>query len=119
MDIVSGFNEKPKIKMAWRAMWFGLSALIVPFLWGFLGTIIRPILDPASLEGRESFDLGNNLGIGAVIVSLIFVFMAARKCVVAYKQGERSWVLWAGAALSLVVGSFWVIMIAGELIYPH
>ena len=118
--IISTFKEKPKTNTAWWAMGLGLSTLLIPPLLGIFTAVIRPIIDKASMEGRESSgNLGANIGFGAGVVVLILSVSAIITGVRAYKKGERSWVLWVGFVPAILVGAFWVFMIIGEFIFPH
>lgn len=118
MVIISKFNEKPKSKTAWQALWLGLSTLLIPPFLGFFAAVLRPLIDPASMEGRED-TLGFEMGFGVVGVTLILTFFAIKTSVKAYRLGERSWVMWLGLIPALLIGFFWISMIAGELLFPH
>jgi len=37
----------------------------------------------------------------------------------AFKQGERSWVLWLVFIPAILNGALWIFMIIGEFIFPH
>ena len=117
-EIISKFREKPKTQIAWHGMWLGLSVLLIPPFLGFFAAVIRPLIDPESMVGRED-RLGFEMGFGVVIFTLILTFLAIRACFKAYKLGERSWVMWTGLAPSILIGLFWIFMIAGELLSPH
>lgn len=70
------------------------------------------------MEGRGD-KLGVEMGFGLVAFSLILVFFALRKSIASYKLGERSWAMWLGLVPSILIGLFWIFMIAGEILYPH
>lgn len=117
-EIISKFKEKPKTKTAWWAMWLGLGSLLIPLILGIFTTVIRPIIDPVSMVGRESngiFGMGFGSGVIALILSASTIITGVR----VFKKGERSWVLWAGFVPAILVGAFWVFMIIGEFVFPH
>lgn len=116
--IISKFSQKPKNQTTWQGMWLGLSTLLIPPALGIFASAIRPLIDPASMEGRED-RLGIEMGFGLVILSLVLVFFSFKLSIKAYKQGERSWVMWSGLIPSILIGLFWIFMIVGELFFPH
>jgi len=116
--IISKFGEKPKNKTTWYGLWFGLGASLVPLFLGVFTSVIRPLIDPASMEGRE-YGLGVEIGFGAVMISLVLVFFALKILIKSYKLGERSWVVWLGLILSILIFLNWIFMIAGEFLFLH
>lgn len=118
--IVSHFLEKPKFQTTWSGMWFGLSSLLIPPFLGIFAALSRYWYDPESMQGREGFNvLGAGMGFGMVLLSLILISLALRHSIRAYKQGERSWVVWLGMVPATLIGLFWIMMIAGEILFPH
>ncbi len=115
-EIISKFREKPKTKTAWWAMWLGLSSLLVMPLLGLFDSVIRPIIDPISVNSENT---GVRIGLGVGVLALIFSISAIVAGVSAFKKGERSWVLWVGFIPAILVGAFWVFMIIGEFLFPH
>lgn len=118
METVSRFNEKPKNQTTWKAMWLGLGTILLPLVLSFLSAVIRPIIDPESMVGREN-SWGIGMGFGGVGVTLILVVYAIKMSVESFKQGERSWILWLGFISAVISGLFWFFMIIGELLFPH
>lgn len=118
-EIISRFKEKPKTRIAWRAMWLGLSTLLIPPFLGIFSAVIRPMIDPASMEGRESDPLGMSMGFGVGIFSLSLSIFAFITGIRAFKQGERSWLLWLGFVPATFIVCFWIMMIVGEFLFPH
>jgi hypothetical protein len=111
-NVISKFKEKPKT--VWWVMGLGLSSILVFPFFGIFAAVIRPIIDKASSE-----IVGAVIGFGSMIVALILIVSALVIGVRAFKQGERSLVLWVGFVPAILVGAFWVIMIIGEFIFPH
>ena len=87
-EIISKFREKPRTKTAWWAMGLGLATILGGPALGIFAAVIRPIIDKASMEGREnSGNLGANIGFGAGAVVLILSVSAIITSVRAYKKG--------------------------------
>ena len=113
--ILSSFKEKPKTKNAWKVMWIGLSSLLVGPFFGYFMAFLRKTLDPISYNpslGLPTGFLGVILGLGLAITSIVLF-------VKNYKLGERSYVLWIGLIPAILISSFWIFMIVGELLFPH
>ncbi len=113
-EIISHFKEKPKTKIAWWVMGLGLATFLVPPFLGIFTAVIRPMIDEASSE-----NIGAAVGFGAAALALglsVAALVIGRR---AFKQGERSWVLWLGFIPAMLIGAFWVLMIVGEFIFPH
>jgi hypothetical protein len=115
-EIISKFNEKPKTKMAWRAMYFGLATLLIPQFLGIFAAVIRPMIDRASVNNEN---VGRTIGFGFGILALILSISALITGICAFRKGERSWVLWVGFVPAILIGAFWVFMIIGEFVFPH
>ena len=114
-EIISKFKEKPRTKTAWWAMWLGLSTVLGgPMLLGIYTAVIRPIIDITISENA-----GQIIGFGSMIVALISLISALVLGIVAFRKGERSWVLWLGFIPAILAGVFWIFMIIGEFIFPH
>lgn len=99
-------------------MWLGLSCLLIPPFLGIFASVLKPLIDPASMLGRTD-RLGIQMGVGLVALSLALVFLALKSSIKAYLLGERSWVMWLGLISSMAIGLFWIMMIVGELAFPH
>lgn len=113
-EIISHFKEKPKTKTAWQAMYLGLATfLAVPFI-GIFAAVIRPIIDKVSNE-----NIGAVIGFLIGPLVLILPVFALIYSIRAFKQGERSWVMWVGFIPAILVAVFWVFMIVGEFVFPH
>lgn len=113
-EIISRFDEKPKTKTAWRAMWLGLCTILVGPILGIFAAVLRPIIDKASSES-----VGATVGFGVGVFLLVFSIAALVAGMRAFKKGERSWVLWAGFIPAILVGAFWIFMVIGEFVFPH
>lgn len=115
-EVISKFKEMPKTKTAWWAMGLGLGTLLVMPILGIFASVIRPMIDPISVNSENT---GARIGFGVGVVALIFSISAIVAGVSAFKKGERSWVLWVGFVPAILVGAFWIFMIIGEFIFPH
>jgi uncharacterized membrane protein HdeD (DUF308 family) len=113
-EIISTFKEKPKTRTAWWAMGLGLATILIgPFL-GIFASTLRPIIDKAISENT-----GANIGFALMIFSLLLLVVALVVSIRAFKKGERSWVMWLGLIPAILGCVFWIVMIAGEFIFPH
>lgn len=113
-EVISKFEERPKTKTAWWAMGLGLGTLLMFPMLGIFTSVIRPIIDEASSE-----NVGAVAGFGLMIAALILSISALVLGIRAFKQGERSRVLWVGFVPAILTGILWVFMIIGEFIFPH
>jgi len=114
-EVISKFKEKPKTKTAWWAMGLGLATiLVVQVLLSIFAAVIRPMIDKASNE-----NIGATIGFSVMIFALVLSVSALVAGILAYRKGERSWVLWAGFVPAILTGAFWIIMIFGEFLFPH
>jgi hypothetical protein len=114
-EIISKFNEKPKTKIAWWGMGLGLSTLVVSqLLLGLFASFIRPMIDRAGGE-----KVGVPIGFSIMIFSFVLSISALTTCILAYKKGERSFILWIGFVPAILSGAFWIFMIIGEFVFPH
>lgn len=112
--IISIFREKPKTKNGQWSMWLGLIAIFTPIILGTFGAAIRPMIDRAFSE-----NVGATVGFGVGIFALILSALALVTSIRAFRFGERSWGVWLGLILAIMIGLFWVMMIVGEFIFPH
>jgi hypothetical protein len=84
-QIISKFSEKPRTKVTWYAMYFGLAAFLIPII---LNPIVLFIKDEIELPDSFIYILsGFNFTI--LIIGLII-------SIIAFIKGERSWVMWVG-----------------------
>lgn len=113
---ISKFNQKPKTALAWRTMYFGLSALFIPLFFGFFASILRRIFDPVSLNSGNSVI---SMGFGSVMLALLLSILTITTGISALKKGERSWVVWIGFTPAILICIFWILMIIGELMFQH
>jgi len=117
-NIISNFSERPRTKNTWRALGLGMIAfLIVPTL-GVLTSTLRPLIDPESVNPDNQGILGGG-GFASAVISLLLSIAAILAGYQALRAGERSWVVWAGLLLALLVSGFWVYTILGELFFPR
>jgi hypothetical protein len=115
-EIISKFKEKPKTKTAWQAMHFGLATLLVPPFLGLFAAVIRPIIDKAI--GNSEY-AGATMGLGLAFLALVFSIYALVLGIRAFRQGERSWVLWTGFIPAMLINAFWIVMITAEFLFPE
>lgn len=116
MQIISVFRSKPKNNSTWWAMFLGLTSFLVPPFLGVFAAVIRPIIDKVGVNNETP---GIAMGFVGVILALAISLSALVFSIRAYRQGERSWVLWTGLVPSVLIAFFWIVMIVGELLFPH
>ncbi len=111
--IIGKFKERPKTSTAWWAMGLGIGSLFVmPFL-GIMAAVVVPYLDTVT-HGAGIFG-----GFMGAIIAIAITFAALVTTIRAYRKGERSWVMWLGLIPALLTSCLWIVMIAGELLFPH
>ncbi|HAI74592.1 MAG TPA: hypothetical protein DCS28_00365 [Candidatus Moranbacteria bacterium] len=115
-EIISKFNEKPKTKIAWRAMYLGVATLLIPQFLGIFAAVIRPMIDKASVNNEN---IGRTLGFSFGIFAFVLSVSALVTGILAFRKGERSWVMWLGFIPAILIGAFWIFMIVGEFVFPH
>jgi hypothetical protein len=97
------FKKKPKHAITWWAMALGLLAILeLPLL--ALYSLITKTMAAA--------DLGPIVGIAGIVITVAAVLTGK----IAFKKGERSWVLWLGFGPALLLAVFWLFMIIAEII---
>jgi hypothetical protein len=113
-EIISHFKEKPKNKIAWQAMWLGLSTVLISPTLGIFAAVIRPMIDKAG-----NGNTGATFGFILMIALLILAVTALTTCIRAFKKGEHSWVLWVGFVPAILTAATLVLMVVGEFVFPH
>jgi hypothetical protein len=113
-EIISQFKEKPKTKVAWWAMYLGLIAIFSGPLAGINAAVVNPWI--ARVSGEK---LGLAAGFVFVFVILIVAISALVTGTLAYRKGERSWVMWVGLIPAILAAAFWIFMVVGEILFPH
>jgi hypothetical protein len=97
------FKKKPKLAITWWATVLGLLALLEFPLLGIYSLIKKTL---------GAVELGPSVGIVGIIVTTAAVVLGT----IAFKKGERSWVLWVGFGPALLLGAFWLFMLMAEII---
>ncbi len=113
--MANNLGDKPNKAAVRRVMWFGLASLLAPLL-GVANGIFRRFFDPVSVNDGG---IRIPMGLSGVVLALMFSITAIAIGARAYKQGERSWVLWVGFVPAVLVALFWTFMIVGELLFPY
>jgi uncharacterized membrane protein HdeD (DUF308 family) len=100
---ISHFKEKPKTKISWWAMIFGLASILeFPLLLIF-----------SFLSGKPAaMYFGPSIGIVGIIITVIALITGT----IAYRKTERSWILWLGFGPAILLGLFWLTMIIAEIV---
>lgn len=93
----------------------GLFSVVIAPLFGYLNAFLRKIFEPVSYNPGQGF----SPGMVGFLLSMGLAITAILKFIKCYKSGEKSWKLWAGIIPAIAVGCFWILMISGELIFPH
>lgn len=112
--LISTFKERPQTRLAWWALGLGISTVLISPLVGIFSTLLRTLLDPASVNPNRSMAGG----MGGVVLSLLFAISALMAGITALKRGERSWVVWTGFMLALLAGAFWIFIIVVQFASP-
>jgi len=112
--IISKFNEKPKTRAGWRAMWFGLPLLLIGPFFGTWAAAVQPLVNKIAGE-----TVGAPIGLGVLIMVLVVTILALATGIKAFWAGERSWIMWLGFIPAILAALFWVTMIIGEFVFPH
>lgn len=95
--IVSYPKERPKNPIAWWAMGLGVAAALeIP--------VMVYISSATKLTGKS-------IGITGIVLTITAVTCG----IVAYRKGERSWVLWLGFVPAILLGIFWSTMVIAEI----
>lgn len=113
-QIISSFKETPKKRISWWTMGLGLASVLIGPLLGLYASVIRPLLSGLIDENRSGA-FGLNLGLFSLVISVTAVILG----IIALRKGERSWAVWLGFIPALISLVFWLVMIIGELIFPH
>ena len=95
-------------------MYLGIATLFIPTFLGIFAAVIRPLIDKVSNES-----VGRVVGFGVGIFAFVLSVSALVIGILAYRKGERSWVLWVGFVPAILIGAFWIFMIIGEVLIPH
>jgi hypothetical protein len=112
-EIISTFKERPKTRIAWWAMGLGLATVLTNPFFSLL-TALRPIL--SRIITGKIFLLSS---ISLMVFSLLLAIAALVVSIIAFKKGERFWVMWLGFIPAILGCVFWIVMIAGEFLFPH
>lgn len=100
---------RPRTKTGWRAVYFGLAAVI----WGII--MPTPVVIPLKL-----LTLGLMNGIVMVIIEIVLVIAAVFYSLKAvFKEKDRSAISLIILFLVGFIGSFWIFFAVGEAIAPH
>jgi len=100
--IISKFKEMPKTKIAWWAMGLGLAAVLeIPVL----------VFISSATHNLTGVSIPQSIGITGIVLTIAALVTGT----IAYRKGERSWVLWLGFGPAILVGLFWLIMIIAEI----
>jgi hypothetical protein len=107
--------DQPQTSTGWRVFALGVSALLIVPLLGVLGSLLRLVLDPVSVNPEHPIQFAG--GLVSVVVSLALSVSALVIGIRALKSGNRSWAVWAGVVLALLSGGLWVIIILANLFF--
>jgi uncharacterized membrane protein YhaH (DUF805 family) len=113
-QILSKFEDSPKTKIGWGAMWLGLSTIFIMPLLGIFGAILSPMI---TVSLGERFQLWTGIILEILIVALLV--SAVTVGIRAFRKGERSWLFWLGFTPAILSTVFFIFMIVGEFIFPH
>jgi membrane protease YdiL (CAAX protease family) len=106
--VISHTNERPALAATWWAMILSICSALVLIILPVFVSVIRPALDNSG-EGSAAFGL--NLG----LLSPIFAIVALAISLFGLTKGERSWVVWVGFSISILMVGFWVVFIIASI----
>ncbi len=112
--IISRFGEKPKSRTGWWAFGLGLGTLLIGPLLGTSAAVFVPLVDNTVGEAA-----GRIAGFGVALFALLLTIAAVAAVICALKMGERSWAVWFGLFPAAASVAFWVLLVAGEFLFPH
>jgi len=113
-------SKEPSIKLNQKSLYFSLISICAPTLTMLLSITFRQLFDKQSLEGREGIHrLVISPGMLGVTLSLLFSSFAFYFGLLSFKSGDRSFKMFLGLILSIILLSFWIFMILGEILSPH
>jgi MFS family permease len=112
--IISKLKEKPKTKLAWWTMGLGLSIIFAGRILSIIVTMLFRSINPV-----EMGEAGGVFGFNPVMVSFALAISTLIVGFIAFKKGERSWVLWVGLIPAILFCAFLIPMIIGEALFPH
>jgi cytochrome c biogenesis protein CcdA len=113
-EIISHFRDKPKTKITWWAFGLGILPLFSGPILGVMAAVVVPFIAKNTSEG-----VGSAIGFSVGILTLAITIAALICGTIAFRRGERSWVMWFGFIPAILAGCFWVFLIAGEFLFPH
>ncbi len=106
-------SDKPGTRSAWQPLILAIAAALVPPALGLVDLVLRPLLDPASVNPAAGFRGG---GVAGLLISLALSILAIITGFRLLQAGERSWVVWAGIVVALLVASFWIILVVWRIL---
>lgn len=107
---------RPSSKRGWWAFCLGLLAAGWAFLFPFISNWLTALL---YAPNRDLGPLMRPFGSGGVLVAWLLAAAAIVTSVVTLWKGERSWQVFAGLALAVLAGGFWLLFALGEMLMAY
>lgn len=95
-EIISTFKELPKTKVAWWAFGSGLSLILLLII---------------NMVSKIDISWGNLNVMPALLIPLLI--LAITTCTMAYRKGERSYIVWIGIAPTILFTLLMIMEITG------
>jgi len=102
----------PTTKIGRWAVGLGIAAAVWGVLFPFFGQILVRLMGP-------DLRVPIPMGLGGIGIEALLAIGAITTAVIALARKERSWLFFIVFAAALVIGGFWLLFAAGEVIYPH
>ena len=106
----SNWTFKPQTRIGRWATGLGIATAVWGVLFPFFGAIVR------SLQmARFPFPVG----FGGAAIEVVLALATIVTGIIAITRKERSWLFVIGFGLGAVMGGFWLLFAAGEVLFPH
>ncbi len=107
-EIISKFKERPKTKIAWWAIGLSSGAILGFFILDFFGYVMFHDIFFTNavhkLDPNEQLLYANSFEMSiAWMFALILSIAAITLGIISLNKGERSWILWIGFILAILV----------------
>lgn len=103
---------KPTTGLGWWVFGLGLATVVMG-----PGVFVLPQL--ARRTFGEGMPIRIPMGMASVLLEVVLAVATITVAIPAFRRGERSWLTLLAFVPAVVVGGFWVLFAAGEVLFPH